>query len=144
MEGPVDPIEGARVATEALEAPRPEPTDPVIPARPCRITFHGCTPSEPPKIEVRAWLSRLGSLTAPMTGGEVAIEALDQGRKERHYRVRVELMMPGGPVIVGADHPANFSHEDVYVAIRNAFRAARRELTTSQHEQGPAATEVTR
>ena len=99
-----------------------------IPHRPCRITFQGFTGSEPPRIEVQAWLGRLGALTAPMTGGEVTIEAVDQGRKERCYRVRMELVMPAGPLIVGADHPANPPHEDVYVAIRNAFRAARREL----------------
>jgi ribosome-associated translation inhibitor RaiA len=63
-----------------------------------------------------------------MTGGEVAIEAVDQGRKERQYRVRIQLALPAGAVIVGPDHPGNAAHEDVYVAIRNAFRAARRQL----------------
>ena len=87
---------------------------------------------------MRAWLARLGTLTAPMTGGEVAIEALDEGRKERRYRVRMELVMPDGPVVVGADHPANRPHEDVYVAIRNAFRAARRELETRSSASSPA------
>lgn len=71
---------------------------------------------------------RLGALTAPMLGGEVAIEAVEEKRKERRYRVRMQLNMPQGPVIVGSDHPVNLPHEDVYVAIRNAFRAARREL----------------
>jgi hypothetical protein len=128
MEGPADAIDQARVATDALESPPPVADVPVVPPRPCRITFHGVAPSEPPRIEVRAWLARLGALTAPMTGGEVAIEAVDQGRKERRYRVRMELVMPAGTVLVGSDHPANLPHEDVYVAIRNAFRAARREL----------------
>ncbi len=140
MESPIDPIDRPRapdsVATDALAAPRPVANIavqvpvpiPVILPRPCRIIFEGFPASEPPQAEVRAWLSRLGALTAPMLGGEVAIEALDQGRKERRYRVRMELVMPAGPVIVGADHPANLPHEDVYVAIRNAFRAARREL----------------
>jgi hypothetical protein len=86
---------------------------------------------------VHAWLARLGDLTAPMLGGEVAIEAVEEKRKERRYRVRVQLNMPKGPVIVGADHPVNLPHEDVYVAIRNAFRAARRELEL-QAANGPA------
>jgi hypothetical protein len=128
MESLADSIDGALVATDAVEPPRPGADDPSITARPCRITFHGFVPSEPPRIEVRAWLARLGGLTAPMTGGEVAIEALDQGRKERRYRVRIELLMPAGPVLVGSDHPDNSPHEDVYIAIRNAFRVARREL----------------
>jgi len=63
-----------------------------------------------------------------MTGGDVAIEAVDVGFKERHYRVRIELQLPGGPVLVGSDHPAILPRDDVYVAIRDAFRAARRKL----------------
>jgi hypothetical protein len=40
----------------------------------------------------------------------------------------MELTMPAGVVIVELDHPSNGVDEDLYVAIRNAFRAARREL----------------
>jgi hypothetical protein len=110
----------------------------------CRIIFEGFPASEPPRIEVQAWLARLEALTAPsMIGGEVAIEALAQGRKERRYRVRMELVMPAGPVIVGSDHPTNLPHEDVFVAIRNAFRAARRELEIRLRDRTPAAPEVT-
>jgi hypothetical protein len=142
MAGPADSSDQARVATDPLAAPTDTPaaptdtpaaptpgaTVPPIPPRPCRITFQGFAGSEPPRLEVHAWLARLGALTAPMTGGEVAIEAVADGRKERCYRVRVELVMPAGSVLVGPDHPANLPHEDVFVAIRNAFRAARREL----------------
>ena len=128
METPPDSIADAEVAAADPGAPRPSVNVPQIAERPCRITFHGFAPSEPPRVEVRAWLARLGALTAPMTGGDVAIEAVDKGFKERHYRVRIELQMPGGPVLVGSDHPANLPRDDVYVAIRNAFRAARRQL----------------
>jgi hypothetical protein len=141
MEGPADASDQARILTDALEAPPPpvaQPAPPPIPPRPCRIVFKGCAASEPPRVEVHAWLSRLGALTAAMTGGEVAIEAIDEGRKERCYRVRMELLMASGPLIVNADHPANPPHEDVYVAIRNAFRAARRELELRLHTPVPA------
>jgi len=131
MERPADSIDLGATA-EVLERPRPIVDVPQIsapvPAPPCRITFHGFPPSEPARIEVRAWLTRLGALTGPMIGGDVTIEAVDAGFKERNYRVRMELQMPAGPVLVGTDHPANLPCDDVYVAIRNAFRAARREL----------------
>ena len=99
-----------------------------MPPAPCQITFAGMDASEPPRVEVRAWLERLGALTAPMTAGHVVIEAIDRDRKDRHYRVRMELTMPAGPVVVGPDHPSNVAHEDVYCAIRIALRAARRQL----------------
>ena len=100
----------------------------LVPPRPCQIAFAGVDATEAPKVEVRAWLERLGALTAPMTGGRVFIDGFDEGRKPRQYLVRMELTMPGGVVVVGPDHPSNGAHEDVYVAIRNAFRAARRQL----------------
>jgi hypothetical protein len=100
----------------------------VVARRICQVTFSGMLASEPARVEVHAWVERLGELTAPMTAGQVLIEAVDRDRKERHYRVRMDLTMPTGVVVVDYDHPNNRPHEDVYVAIRNAFRAARRQL----------------
>jgi hypothetical protein len=85
-------------------------------------------PVEAVKLEVRAWLPRLGALTEQMTRGHVRIEVLDEHRRERRYRVGMELTLPDGIVAVTHVHPSNLPHEDVYVAVRNAFRAARREL----------------
>jgi len=107
---------------------------------PCHITFKGMDPSEAGRVEVRAWLDRLGPLTTPMIAGQVVIEAIDEGRRDdRRYHVRMELTMPEGVVSVGPDHPSNGAHEDVYVAIRNAFRAARRQLELSVQARPPEA-----
>ena len=52
----------------------------------------------------------------------------------RHHRdgrlvsVRVEVIVPGGEVVVSRDHHLDHAHEDVRVALRDAFRAARRRL----------------
>ncbi len=100
----------------------------VVPRIACQISFNGMLASEPPRAEVRAWLEKLGALTSSMTAGQVLIEAVDRGRKEQHYRVRMDLTLPTSVVVVDYDHPSNGPHEDVYVAIRNAFRAARRQL----------------
>jgi ribosome-associated translation inhibitor RaiA len=118
----MDGIDGAPAPTT------PQPGARTIPTTACQITFAGVDGSEPPRAEVRAWLEKLGPLTAPMTKGHVVIEAVDEGRKSRVYRVRMELVFPDGVVTVGLDHPSNGPHEDIYVAIRNAFRAARRQL----------------
>jgi len=141
MERPVDVTDDGSRAADPLPLP-PAPAvapAPTPPARPCRITFHGCVASEAPRVEVRAWLARLGALTGPMLDGDVVIEALDEARTERRYRVRIQLQMPAGPVSIGSDHPANLPSDDVYVAIRNGFRAARRELELQQRAQAPEA-----
>ena len=133
-------MENLATPTAEAEVPEPEVSAPVrpIPARAnCQIAFVGMTASEPPRAEVHAWLTRLGLLTAPMTAGRVVIEAVDQDHKERRYRVRMDLTMPHGIVTVGHDHPNNAAHEDIYVAIRNAFRAGRRELEAYSSRGAP-------
>ena len=116
------------LAIPSVEIEAPAPIRHVAPRPNCHIAFVGTTASEPPRAEVYAWLAKLGPLTAPMTEGRVVIETVDQDHKERRYRVRMDLTMPHGVVTVGHDHPNNAAHEDIYVAIRNAFRAGRREL----------------
>jgi cold shock CspA family protein/ribosome-associated translation inhibitor RaiA len=44
------------------------------------------------------------------------------------FRVLVELTVPGQQIVVQRDPPEKHSHEDVEVAIRDAFKAARRQL----------------
>lgn len=126
-----------------VETETPAPVRHVAPRANCQIAFVGTTASEAPRAEVHAWLAKLGPLTAPMTEGRVVIEAVDQDHKERRYRVRMDLTMPHGVVTVGHDHPNNGAHEDIYVAIRNAFRAGRRELEAYSSTLGaPAPVEL--
>jgi len=118
------------------------PAAPIVvvrPPRPCRIDFEGCTGTEAARVEVRAWLDRLGDLTAPLISAEVAIESIIEPRKDRMYRVRMKLMMRAAVVVVAPDHPNNGPHEDIFCAIRNAFRAARRQLESYQKEHPAAA-----
>ena len=123
-------------------APGIAPAAPIVvvrPPRPCRIDFEGCAGTEAARVEVRAWLDRLGDLTVPLTGAEVVIESIFEPRKERLYRVRMRLTMRAAVVIVAPDHPNNGPHEDIFCAIRNGFRAARRQLESYQKEHPTAA-----
>jgi ribosome-associated translation inhibitor RaiA/cold shock CspA family protein len=44
------------------------------------------------------------------------------------FRVRVDLKVPGREIAVGRDPAAHHAHEDIYVAIRDAFDTTRRLL----------------
>jgi ribosome-associated translation inhibitor RaiA len=134
---PIAPIAAAPFTPAVAIVPALPPVPPRF-IHPCHITFKGMDPSEAGRVEVRAWLDRLGPLTRTMIAGQVVIEAVDEGRRDdRRYHVRMELTMPEGVVTVGPDHPSNGAHEDVYVAIRNAFRAARRQLELSAQARPP-------
>lgn len=49
-------------------------------------------------------------------------------RKGNLYHIRVDIGVPGGEIVANRDPAANGAHEDVYVAIRDAFDAAKRQL----------------
>lgn len=52
-------------------------------------------------------------------------------RKQQHgntYQVKVRLHMAGKQIIIDKDPGKNHAHEDVYVAIRDAFLAAKRKV----------------
>jgi len=49
-------------------------------------------------------------------------------RKGRKYRARIDLKLPGRNIVVGNASESNPTHEDVYVAVRHAFDAARRRV----------------
>jgi cold shock CspA family protein len=44
------------------------------------------------------------------------------------YHVRVDITVPGAELVASRSRDKNHAHEDVYVAIRDAFDAAKRQL----------------
>lgn len=51
-----------------------------------------------------------------------------QHQKGNLFSVRIELLVPEREIAVGHEHRNDPAHEDVYVAIRDAFDAAERQL----------------
>ena len=94
------------------------------------ITFRNMEPSDAVIERIK---ERLDWLTKPMdriTHLRVTVEAPHRAHhKGKIYHVRLIVGVPGEPDFVINNEPeANHAHEDVYVAIRDAFAAARRKL----------------
>ena len=95
---------------------------------PVEITFRGMEPSESVERFVRAWADKLDHVFERIERCEVVIEAPHRHRHGQPFRVRIALAIPGPDIVVNRDPAADGPHEDVYVALRDAFRAARRQL----------------
>ena len=64
-----------------------------------------------------------------ITGCHVVVAQPHRRHREgRLFSVRVDLVVPGGEIVVNRDHHLDHAHEDVFVALRDAFHAARRRL----------------
>jgi len=96
---------------------------------PPQITLRGMGHSPAIEQAIRGKLSWLQRYFPHIIGCRVTLEAPHRHhRKGRLYHVRIDLTVPGGDLVVARDPSLHLAHEDVLVAIRDSFDAARREL----------------
>jgi cold shock CspA family protein len=98
--------------------------------RPLQLRWHNVDPSEAVAAHIRDDVARLERLCDRITGCVVTLEAPSQHHRHAgaQYRVRIELSVPGGKLVVGRDPPKTALHSDLYIALKAAFREARRQL----------------
>lgn len=93
------------------------------------IKFLGMEPSAAVEHAVAEWMEKLTKTNPRITRAAVTIE---QPHKSHHqgntFKVRVEIAVPEHTVIADRDPGRDHAHEDVYVALADAFTAARRQL----------------
>lgn len=97
--------------------------------RPLQIAFRNMDPSDAVEADVRDRVDRLERFCDRITGCRVVVQAPHRHQsKGKLYEVRIEIDVPGEAVVVQRSGPENHAHEDVYVAVRDAFDAATRRL----------------
>ena len=93
-----------------------------------QITFRDMPPSEALETRIREKAAKLEKFHPRITSCRVTVEEAHKHHSQgRHFGVRVEVHVPGREAIVSRLH----HDEDPYVALRDAFGAARRRLEES-------------
>jgi len=96
---------------------------------PLQITFRHMDTSDAVAARIRERAAELERFFGRIMSCRVAVECRHPRRRQGNlFRVRVDLKVPGREIVVGRDPAANRGHEDIYVAIRDAFDAAQRLL----------------
>jgi len=100
-----------------------------------QITLRGISHSDALETRIRDKVKKLREIFPSLIGCRVVAEVPHQHHAHgNQFVVRLDITMPGSEVVVNRDH-----HEDVYVALREAFRAARRQLNGWHGHDGSAA-----
>ena len=100
---------------------------------PLQITFKNMDPSEAVETKIRQRAEKLGRHAGRVTGCHVVVEAPHKShQKGRLFQVRIDLAIPGEEIVVNREHSSDPAHEDVYVAVRDAFDAAQRQLESHE------------
>lgn len=98
-------------------------------AVPLQITFRGMEPSDAVEANVREKAEKLDQFSDHIMSCRVVIEAPHRHhQKGKMYQVHIDLGMAGGELAVTHAGPLDHAHEDVNVAIRDAFDAAVRRV----------------
>ena len=96
---------------------------------PLQITFRHMDSSDTVAVRIRERAEELGRFFDRIMSCRVVVERQHPRRHQGNlFRVRVDLKVPGRGIVVGRDPAAHHAHEDVYVAIRDAFDTTRRLL----------------
>lgn len=98
---------------------------------PLQITMHGVPHSRALEAEIRERVAKLEQFYPRMISCRVTVEESSRHHRQgRQFTLRLDVRVPGREIVVTRNH-----HEDVYVALRDAFDAARRQLEDVLREQ---------
>lgn len=94
-----------------------------------QITFRDVPPSAAVEARIREEADALRHYDDRIVRCRVVVELPHRHHHQgRLYGIRIDLTIPGREIVTGTGADADHAHEDVYVAIRDAFEAARRQL----------------
>jgi len=103
---------------------------------PLQITFRHMDPSPALEARIRELAERLDKFSAHIMRCHVIVEprAHHQSQGGLH-EFRIDITLPDQEIAIRRAHLADPAHEDPYVALRDAFRAARRKLADYERKR---------
>lgn len=114
---------------------------------PLQITFRNMESSEALEASIRKFAAKLEQEGSSIMSCRVVVEApANHKQKGGLFHTRLDITVPGGEIVINRKPDQHHSYVDVYVSIRDAFKAAKRRLSehtsrrqgkTKAHESVP-------
>lgn len=96
---------------------------------PLQITFRDIEHSDALEAHIREKVDKLETFFDPIVSCRVVVEMPHQHKHQgKPFNVRIDVGVPGKEIVVNRDQ-----HEDAYVALRDGFEAAKRQLKDYAH-----------
>jgi ribosomal subunit interface protein len=97
---------------------------------PLQITIRGLEHSDALETHIRDKAGKLDEFFDHIMSCRVVVEMPHQHHHQgKQFNVRIDIGVPGNEIVVNHDHA-----EDVFVALRDAFDAAKRQLEDYAHK----------
>ena len=100
---------------------------------PVQISFHGLDHSDAVEQRVREKVEKLEQFCKDIVSCRVVVEQHHKNTSNQHHKgepfhITIKLSVPGDELVVGRDPKEVHAHEDIGVAIRDAFDSMERQL----------------
>lgn len=103
---------------------------------PLQISFSNMTPSDAVRARIEELAAKLDRFHERIMSCRVVVSAPNRRQRSgRLYHVSIDLKLPGHEIAINRDSALNQAHEDVYVAIRDAFEALVRRIEDVSRQQ---------
>lgn len=99
---------------------------------PTEITFHELEPSTSAEAAIERWVARLEHVHDRILHVHATVGVPHRHARRREFEVHLKLDISGAEIVTRLAR-----HEDVYVAIADAFRATRRQLLDELGRRSP-------
>ena len=98
--------------------------------QPLEILFEDIEPSDAVRARLQEEMDKLTQFNNHIASARVVIaKPHHKHQRGNNYQVRIHINVPGKKDVIVNQDPGDMSaHDDAYVTIRDAFRAARRQL----------------
>lgn len=98
-------------------------------AIPLQITFRNMPASLAVRSRIEEQAAKLARFSDRLMSCRVVVRAPHRRhRKGKLYQVSIDATVPGSEITVNRDPGENHAHQDVYVAVRDAFSALTRQI----------------
>ena len=112
---------------------------------PVQVSFHGCDHSDALESDIFSRIHKMESIYGRLTNCRVVVELPHKSPAQgKLFHINIDIGIPGAGDVVHHDRGQNPAHEDVHVAMRDAFDAVENQLkkvlTKRRAEQRKATT----
>jgi ribosomal subunit interface protein len=103
---------------------------------PLQIAFRNMESSPAVETRIRERVARLDHYYKHIMSCRVVVESPHRHRRQgKVFHIRLDVTVPQGELVVNREPEEDHAHEDVFVAIRDAFDAMQRRLQDYAREQ---------
>ncbi len=103
-----------------------------------RVSFRNMDHNDRVEAHVLEKIAELEQFHPRIVGCQVVVDAPHrQHQTGTLYNIRIDVSVPGQDIVITREAGKNHAHEDINVAIRDAFDAARRKLEDRVRQMSP-------